>query len=79
MSACRDNARIVAQTEIAGGSPLLHKARFQFCRGAQGLQHDAVALGQLQQALPSVLRFVGVENKAQPNFAETDRGAALDA
>src|SRR5438270_13587608 len=48
-------------------------------RVAQGLQHDAIALGQLQQAVDAILRLVRIEREGEADRAEPDRRGAIDA
>ena len=46
---------------------------------ADGLQHHAVALGQLQQARELLVVGLGVDREPQPDGAEADRRLAVDA
>ena len=38
-----------------------------------GLEHHAVALGQLDECVDALLRFIGVETEIEPDGAEADR------
>src|SRR2546423_15522742 len=61
------------------GGPWSHgNARHQLGRAAQSLQHDAIALGQFQEAVDAVLRLVGVEREGEADRGKTDRRGAGD-
>src|SRR5690348_1858518 len=62
----------------SGGPWSRGNARHQLGRMAQGLQHDAIALRQLQEAVDTVLRLVGVEREGQADRAKTDGRRAVD-
>src|ERR1051326_7297719 len=62
----------------SGGTWSPGNARPQLGRMAQALQHDAIALGQLQEAVDAVLRLVGVEREGQADRTKTDGGGAGD-
>src|SRR2546430_13708942 len=48
------------------GSPrAVRHARCDLGRAAQGLQYDAIALSQLQEAVDAVLRLLGVEGEGE--------------
>src|SRR4029077_13847562 len=50
----------------------------QLGRGAEGLEDDAVALGQGQQSRQLLVVGIGVEVEAEADRAEADRGVAVD-
>src|SRR5690349_2123582 len=58
----------------APGDARRHRGRL-----AEGLEDDAVALGQLEQRVEAVLRLVGVELEAQAQVGEADRRGLVDA
>src|SRR5690348_1982363 len=73
------SASSVVESAIAPAPTSVSRDRRGDRRGtAQGLQHDAIALGQSQQRVEPLLRLVGVERKAEADLAEADRGGALD-
>src|SRR5271155_5597376 len=73
-SGCEPSAKRLRAGSAGKGDPSRDRRRL-----AQGLQHDAVALGQLQQRVHPVLRLIGVEVEGEADVAEADRRRPIDA
>jgi hypothetical protein len=76
----QDATRFAAEiTRFAGRrSAGSRQARGELGRHGQGLEDDAVTLGQLQQGLEFFLAGIGLELEAEADRAEADRGFAGD-
>ena len=71
---CRgDFARLPARHDLGG------RRHRQLRLLVDGLEHHAIALGELQQRIDALLRLVGVEIEAQPDRAKADRRILGDA
>src|ERR1051326_6240016 len=70
--------RPIPASREARGPRRRGNARHQLGRVAQCLQHDAIALGQLQEAVDTVLRLVGVEREGQADRTKADGRGAID-
>src|SRR5438270_11529542 len=62
----------------SGGPWSRGNARHQLGRAAQSLQHDAIALGQFQEAVDALLRLVSVEREGEADRVKADRRGAVD-